>query len=86
MRSVPAFVISGVQERWLSTSKVLATLGIQPQRVVPAKPTQQLAEREFIVRRPPLLCACVMRSALLRDTHTPDTFHMQMQVHPAKLQ
>jgi len=50
---VQAYVISGVQERWLSTSKVLATLGIQPQRVVPVKPTQKLAEREFTVRRPP---------------------------------
>jgi len=53
VQSVQAYVISGVQERWLSTSKVLATLGIQPQRVVPVKPTQKLAEREFTVRRPP---------------------------------
>ncbi len=63
VQSVQAYVISGVQERWLSTSKVLATLGIQPQRVVPIKPTQKLAEREFIVRRPPWCKCCATCSA-----------------------
>ena len=55
MRQTPgvqAYVISGVDERWLSTSEVLAGLGIQAQRVVPVKPSHKLAEREFIVRAP----------------------------------
>ena len=53
MRQAPAaqaYVISGVEDRWLSTNEVLAGLGIKAQRVVPVKPSQKLAEREFSVR------------------------------------
>lgn len=75
MRQTPgvhAYVISGVEERWLGTSEVLAGLGIQAQRVVPVKPSPKLAEREFSVRTsvPFLLCklqATHRKSSSYRD-------------------
>ena len=49
-QGIQAYVISGVEERWLSTTEVLAGLGIQAQRILPVKPSPKLAEREFSVR------------------------------------
>ena len=54
VQNTQAYVISGVEERWLSTRQVLLGLGIQPQRVIPIKPSLKLAEREFSVCSLPL--------------------------------
>lgn len=67
MHDIQAYVISGVEERWLSTIKVLSTLGIQPQRVTPIAPSLKLAEREFSVRPSTPLQRVNLKGAVQQD-------------------
>lgn len=47
MKATPAYVISGVEERWQHARHTLASLHLAAERVVPPKPTVRMAKEMF---------------------------------------
>ncbi len=46
-RATPAYVISGVEERWQHVRHMLSSLHITAERVVPPKPSAHMAKEMF---------------------------------------